>query len=1084
MGGVPPMQNPFAPMPPMPLAGSPQPPMPMPPMAQGQGQQMMASTAGRRRRFGDALEGMLGRNQGIGAAMPQQQRPMPMPPMMPQQQMVAPGTPMMRTPTPRPMAMGGEVDIFDGGLSLGPAPDGLGVYLDGNRLSDPADMHQKMLRAGYSRDAIMDSAAHIADDLMEYAGGARSGFGHGGYEDGGQVLPRRTDIMGQDHFLAYIRPDEAEILEDLGGAGEPGPGGIPSYFLHTSEARSRWGGGSVNTSAKDADMGVGAINTGKTYTSSSVDWDKVFAANDDKPSNVTSAPVGEVDFTTINPATGQQTTVATIDYGDDDDDGPVIKDVTYYDDTGTTEVAAPVVTTNTAYVDPNTGGVTVYDEPSTPAAVYTPPPVYTDRRGKTYGSQAEADAADRAFAAQLALASASVRDDAARVGLGVSDDEVDYLAGLRMDDGKVQPGFVPSSMLGGAGPAGLYSGIGGIGSGPASGVGVGVTPAPITSPDISTDVSRPDVGPEAQYEIDDLFGTGLGSDILSLATPSAATMYPYDVPASVLADQLRGGPLTPGMALPDAGDIKPYDFAASTISADQPLTDDDMGLPSGPVTDLQSGLGRIAARDADMDPFGTGTQLSLQDVKDRVARAEGTADEGGYGRLLGNQEGRFGVDLTNMTVQEVLDFQKQRGPGSYAEYSQGVNKQRGQVRDDGTGKISTPAGKYQIVGATLEDLVKNPEVGVSLDDKFDAATQEKLGSYLIAERRGLNDLQAGNITREQFEANLGKEFEGIKRGLDKGAGSTALTIGAASETGRQVEQDRRDDNVEKIQQQIGDQAEPTGGEKLFYDFVGQLGFGLGKPFADKLRGASREDRQAIIDQHLYALQNGATPKTDEEGNYVGFDISTMDTFADKVLGAEDITQFLPGGAEDADGDGVPDYVRFGQVYDAQSTAADKDPYGMSTEQGFITEDGREFFVDATGNVVEVTDGVVPFEVGGGDDVTDIFTATTTTTSDDDDTTTTTTDDTGHKDGVCNNPDYVYNPETDMCEPPKEEETDGDLGSPITTGISPRSFDEVLRSVVVPAPDIPSISTNIRPMQGGGMAGLNRAADNFLKALAG
>jgi hypothetical protein len=72
----------------------------------------------------------------------------------------------------------------------------------------------------------------------------------------------------------------------------------------------------------------------------------------------------------------------------------------------------------------------------------------------------------------------------------------------------------------------------------------------------------------------------------------------------------------------------------------------------------------------------------------------------------------------------------------------------------------------------------------------------------------------------------------------------------------------------------------------------------------------------------------------------------------------------------------------------------------------------------------------------------------------------------------------------MCEPPKEEETDGDLGSPITTGISPRSFDEVLRSVVVPAPDIPSISTNIRPMQGGGMAGLNRAADNFLKALAG
>ena len=91
-------------------------------MPQVQGQQMQGSTAGRRRRFGDALEGMLGRNQGLGAAMPQPQRAMP-PQMLPQQRMVAPGTPMMRTPPmpsmmPRPMEMGGEVDIFgyaDGG---------------------------------------------------------------------------------------------------------------------------------------------------------------------------------------------------------------------------------------------------------------------------------------------------------------------------------------------------------------------------------------------------------------------------------------------------------------------------------------------------------------------------------------------------------------------------------------------------------------------------------------------------------------------------------------------------------------------------------------------------------------------------------------------------------------------------------------------------------------------------------------------------------------------------------------------------------------------------------------------------------
>ena len=159
MGGLPPMPpmggpgtfpvpqggNPFAPLPPMPLAGSP-PPMggpgtfpvaPNRPMPQQQG-----SNANRRRKFGDSLEGMLGRNQGLGATAPQQ-RPLPIPQ---QQRMVAPGVPMMRTPPmgrgmPRPMQMGGEVDIFgyedggpvqymdEGGLAILTLPDG-NAYID------------------------------------------------------------------------------------------------------------------------------------------------------------------------------------------------------------------------------------------------------------------------------------------------------------------------------------------------------------------------------------------------------------------------------------------------------------------------------------------------------------------------------------------------------------------------------------------------------------------------------------------------------------------------------------------------------------------------------------------------------------------------------------------------------------------------------------------------------------------------------------------------------------------------------------------------------------------------------------------
>ena len=121
MGGIPPMppmggapaQNPFIPMPPAPLAGVSQP-------SGVQGQQVqMGSNAGRRRRFGDALEGMMGGNQGIGAAA-QGGRSFAPAQMVPRQQMVAPGTPMMRTPPmgrgmARPMADGGIVRGYDAG---------------------------------------------------------------------------------------------------------------------------------------------------------------------------------------------------------------------------------------------------------------------------------------------------------------------------------------------------------------------------------------------------------------------------------------------------------------------------------------------------------------------------------------------------------------------------------------------------------------------------------------------------------------------------------------------------------------------------------------------------------------------------------------------------------------------------------------------------------------------------------------------------------------------------------------------------------------------------------------------------------
>jgi hypothetical protein len=68
-----------------------------------------------------------------------------------------------------------------------------------------------------------------------------------GYAEGGEAVPRETDIMGQPHMLAYINPEEEMMLRQMGGSGDPGPGGVPSF------AYGRGGAGSfsVNEISED-----------------------------------------------------------------------------------------------------------------------------------------------------------------------------------------------------------------------------------------------------------------------------------------------------------------------------------------------------------------------------------------------------------------------------------------------------------------------------------------------------------------------------------------------------------------------------------------------------------------------------------------------------------------------------------------------------------------------------------------------------------------------------------------------------------------------------------------------------------------
>jgi hypothetical protein len=146
------------------------------------------------------------------------------------------------------------------------------------------------------------------------------------------------------------------------------------------------------------------------------------------------------------------------------------------------------------------------------------------------------------------------------------------------------------------------------------------------------------------------------------------------------------------------------------------------------------------------------------------------------------------------------------------------------------------------------------------------------------------------------------------------------------------------------------------------------------------------------------------------------------------------------------------------VYDSEGNIVSYGPDIMNTQDGPVVVNNTDIFGSGSD--------------GGGSD-----------------TSTTDGPDLGHtvdEDGniVCNTEGYIYNPETKICEPAKVTETSDDVNVNIGSGASGTSFDEVLANVVIPAPDIAPISANIRPMKMGGMAGLNRAADNFIKALAG
>lgn len=142
--------------------------------------------------------------------------------------------------------------------------------------------------------------------------------------------------------------------------------------------------------------------------------------------------------------------------------------------------------------------------------------------------------------------------------------------------------------------------------------------------------------------------------------------------------------------------------------------------------------GKIDTSRVDFKKADDFTKNPPKGLLDLISRHESGGD---YNVVYGGKH----VDLTNMTINQVLDWQK-----NY-------------VR---SGSPSSAAGRYQFLSTTLEGLKK--EMHLTGNEKFDESMQDRLATRLL-ERRGLNDFMSGKISQDQFMKNLSMEWASLPK---------------------------------------------------------------------------------------------------------------------------------------------------------------------------------------------------------------------------------------------------------------------------------------------------------------------------------
>lgn len=118
-----------------------------------------------------------------------------------------------------------------------------------------------------------------------------------------------------------------------------------------------------------------------------------------------------------------------------------------------------------------------------------------------------------------------------------------------------------------------------------------------------------------------------------------------------------------------------------------------------------------------------------------IAKGESS---GNYNAYFGNSA-NTSIRFTDMTVSDVLQWQE-----DYARQ----------------GNVSNAVGKYQIIRPTLIGLVN--QLKIDQNEKFNEALQDKMAIALL-ERRGAVEYVNKKLTREQFAANLAKEWAALPK---------------------------------------------------------------------------------------------------------------------------------------------------------------------------------------------------------------------------------------------------------------------------------------------------------------------------------